>query len=76
MQEDYLLTETVVFKVVVELTNDCVGSFATVTSLVSKSKEVYLPRNFFTSHSKNSALPRGEEINGSGLLGSEGMWTC
>ena len=67
MQEDFLLTETVVFEVIVEVTIDCVGSFATVTGRVSK--EVYLPKNCFASHSKNTTLSRGEEINGSGLHG-------
>ena len=66
MEERHLLlTEPMCLKVVVETTNDIVGTFTTLPYLVRE--EINLPWQDLTVHYKHTALSWYKKINGSWL---------
>ena len=60
MQVHHFFTQSMHLEEVVETTDDFVGSFATLSSLLSE--EIHLPRYRFTVDAKDSTLPRSKEV--------------
>jgi uncharacterized protein involved in tellurium resistance len=67
MEEHLLLTQTMMSKEIVKLTNDGVSPLSTTTCLITK--EVNLTRNCFTVYPKDSTFPGSKEIDGAWLHG-------
>ena len=71
MQVDVCLPQAMLLEEVVEETHDGVGPLPSVAGFINEV--VDLPWDGFTTYPKDSALARGEEVDGAGLEGVRGV---
>ena len=71
MQVDVCLPQAMLLEEVVEETHDGVGPLPSVAGFINEV--VDLPWDGFTTYPKDSALARGEEVDGTGLEGVRGV---